>query len=154
MLSFPRSQSDWLCQGHAQLPTETVLDYETPANCGAARCCSGCATLQYCAGPRRDRRTTVIQARIPEFAIEALHQGVLTRLPRLDKPEPVRPEEQGLAGELWPVIQHNGLWTAPIESQVIQKPGVRKVHELADAFPAVIVHDVQNAYDPWLTDPT
>ena len=98
-----------------------------------------------------------LQARIPEFAIEALHQGVLTRLPRLDKPEPdpraLRPEEEGLASELWPVIQHNGLWTAPLESQVIQKPADafarnRKVHELADAFPAVIVHDVQNAHTP------
>ena len=98
-----------------------------------------------------------IQARIPEFAIEALHQGVLTRLPRLDKPEPdpraLRPEEEGLASELWPVIQHNGLGPAPLESQVIQKPadafpGNRHVHELADAFPAVIVHDVQNAQTP------
>ena len=89
-----------------------------------------------------------IQARIPEFAIEALHQGVLTRLPLLDKPEPdpraLRPEEQDLAGELWPVIQHNGLWTAPLDGQSLQEPADafarnRKVHELADAFPAVIV---------------
>lgn len=95
-----------------------------------------------------------IQAGIPEFAIETLHHGILTWLPGLDEPElDVRvlcPQKQRLAGELRPVVQHNRLGPPPLVDELLEQPadadpGNRKIDELAEAFPAILVHDVQNA---------
>jgi len=55
----------------------------------------------------------LIQAALPELAIEALHEGILGRLSRLDKVQlyliVLGPEEHGLRGKFRAVVTDNAL---------------------------------------------
>ena len=69
--AVPHAQRDRLGQGPAQGPAEIVPDSETPAH----RVVVETPAFNLALGLSEIHKPLFIQARIPEFAIETLHQG-------------------------------------------------------------------------------
>ena len=100
------------------------------------------------------QKPVFVQACVPELAVEALYQRVLDRLARLNEPQghagSLGPQVHRLAGELRAVVGDDRFRPGAIQQDLIQEsadafPGDRGIDDLPDAFPAVVVHDVQHA---------
>ena len=99
----------------------------------------------------------LLQAFVPELAVQAFHKGVLRWLPGLDKaqlgiPFP-GPEEHRLAGELRAVVADDQRWERSLISQFVQEAGdaaTRDRHrdQLADHLPRVVIDHVEHAEPP------
>ena len=96
----------------------------------------------------------LVQAAVPELAVEALHEGVLGGLAGLDEVQrrarPLAPKAHRLAGQLGAVVADDGLGmrrglAQPGREERQPGPGDRGGHQLADAQPGEVVDDVQDA---------
>ena len=69
----------------------------------------------------------LVQALIPQLAIEALHEAVLLRLARRDVVPldaiPLRPLEHGVAGKLRAVVGDDHLWLATLDHDPVEHEG-------------------------------
>ena len=63
---------------------------------------------------RQAQEPVLVEAAVPELAVEAFNERILRRLARLDEGQRhlplTRPEEHGLAGQFRPVIANNRGW--------------------------------------------
>ena len=96
----------------------------------------------------------LVQAAVPELAVEALHEGVLGGFSGLDEVQgragPLAPKAHRLAGQFGAVVADDGLGMRRGLAQLVQEerqpgPGDRSGHQLADAQPGEVVDDVQDA---------
>lgn len=99
-------------------------------------------------------KPVLVEALVPEFAVQALDEGVLCGLSGLDEAEIdvvlLGPKEHGLTGEFAPVVADNQRGKGAAAAKLIEKTGHAAARygngsELADNFSGVIIHDVQNA---------
>ena len=92
----------------------------------------------------------LVQAAVPELAVEALHESVLSGLARLDEVQrrarPLAPKAHRLAGQLGAVVPDDGLGSLARPGREGRQPGPRdrSGHQLADARPGEVVDDVQD----------
>lgn len=93
-----------------------------------------------------------IQHMLPEGAVEALNEGILRRLARLDVDElnalHPAPLLRQRGNELRPVVHPDALWLLPSPYQVIQHPHhpialQGEVHLDVQGLPVIVVHHVK-----------
>lgn len=98
-----------------------------------------------------------IQHMLPEGAVEALNEGILRRLARLDVDElnalHPAPLLRQRGNELRPVVHPDALWLLPSPYQVIQHPHhpialQGEVHLDVQGLPVIVVHHVKRAEFP------
>ena len=96
----------------------------------------------------------LVQAAVPELAVEALHESVLGGLAGLDEVQrrarPLAPKAHRLAAQLGGVVADDGLGMRRGLAQLVKEerqpgPGDRGGHQLADARPGEAGGDVQDA---------
>ena len=106
---------------------------------------------------RQIKEQIFVQAVFSEFAVEALHKGVLGRLAGLDEVKldlvSSSPEEHRLGSELRAIVKHQGLGQCSGTSELIQIPSQSFtpngcVHDLANTFAGEVIDQVKDADPP------